>query len=127
MARDYPAKGSGPRKKPHPREELARAVEELGRLPFPARSADDRADLLHAELLLYDSSVGEAVMALLTGERPDNDALRPNPVLRSDLEALAASGDAEAAADARAYLEYLERLDALLQLARALRERRGAR
>jgi hypothetical protein len=114
MSRDYPAKGSKEKKKPQPRVDLARAIEELSRHPFPERSTDDRADLLHAELLLYDSGVGEAVMAVANGERVDDEDLQPNHDLRRDLETLAATGEGIAASDALIYLEYLDRLDHLL-------------
>lgn len=125
MAREYPAKGTRDRKKLSPRAELARAIDALGREPFPPRSADDRLDLLHAEMLLHDSSVGEAVMAVMNGERPPADELLPREDLRRNLEALAA-GDEPAASEARAYLACLDRLDRLLALARAVRDPRAA-
>lgn len=118
MTRDYPAKGKKPPRKVNPKAALAQAVEALMQEPFPERSDDETADQLHAELLLYDSRVGDAVMAIANSERVPHDELQFNPDLRASLETLINSGNAIAAADAARYLEYMHKLDELLQLAR---------
>ncbi|HEX2951968.1 MAG TPA: hypothetical protein VHV83_20735 [Armatimonadota bacterium] len=121
MAPDYPAKGSGNhKKKPAGKNELARAIEEFSKTSFPERSENDRADQLHAELLLFDSAVGEAVMTVAQGKHVPKEDLRGNPELRQDLEQLAAGDDAVAAADAAKYLTYLDGLEHLLHIARAV-------
>ncbi|HEY3379764.1 MAG TPA: hypothetical protein VGL77_19995 [Armatimonadota bacterium] len=118
MTRDYPKKGSGEKKKRNPKRELAMAVEALMREPFPERSADDTLDQLHAELVLFDSRVGDTVMDIINGERVPREDLRADDEMRERLEALAASADANVASDARTYLAYLEGLEHLITLAR---------
>jgi hypothetical protein len=95
-------------------------VEEFMKTPFPERSADDEADQLHADLLLYDSAVGDALMSMLHGERVPREDLNSDPELRQRLESLLASSSTVAAEDAAKYLEYLKGLDMLLDLARTL-------
>lgn len=118
MAPDYPAKSTHGKKKPRPKDEFAAAVNALSAIPFPERSTDDEADQLHAELLLFDSQVGDAVIALVHGEHVPREDLRSDPELRSSLERLAETGNPTAAADARTYLAYLDELEQVLTLAR---------
>ncbi len=101
------------------RNDLTRAVEIFMKTPFPERSADDEADVLHADLLLFDSAVGDTLMTMMQGERVPREDLHSNQELRQRLEHLAASENATASADANIYLEYLNGLDHLLELARA--------
>ena len=102
------------------RDDLTRAVEAFMQSPFPERSADDEADQLHADLLLFDSAIGDAMMTLMHGGRVPREDLNSDPELRQRLERLAASENAVAAADAQIYLEYLNGLEQLLVLAREM-------
>jgi len=128
MAPDYPKKGAGTgaRKRTTPRTEFLQAVEAFMKVPFPERSDDEDADRLHADLLLHDSAVGDAVMAIINGEPVPADELRPDQDLRQRLEELAAS-DAAGAADANTYLDYLNGLDQLLELARQAKGKKKKR
>jgi hypothetical protein len=120
MAPDYPAKGKKPSKKESPKAALARAVDAFTRLPFPERSTDDAADILHAELLLFDSAVGDTLLTILNGDWVPREEVKPNSDLRQQLTAQAESDNPTAAADARSYLEYLDALETLLELASAV-------
>jgi len=102
------------------RNDLAHAVEDFMKTPFPARSIDEEADGLHADLLLFDSAVGDTMMTMINGGRVPWEDLHADPELRQRLEHLAALENAAGAADAQLYLEYLNGLDQLLQLARAV-------
>jgi hypothetical protein len=118
MAPDYPAKSTSGKKKVRPKDEFVAAALALSKMPFPERSMDDEADQLHAEMLLFDSQIGEAIVTLLQGQHVPREDLRSDTELHSSLERLAETGNPTAATDARTYLAYLYELEHVLVLAR---------
>jgi hypothetical protein len=102
------------------RNDLARAVEDFMKIPLPDRSADEEADQLQADLLLFDSAVGDTLMTMLNGGRVPREDLRNDLDLRQRLERLAASDNPIAVTDAQLYLGYLNGLEHLLEMARAM-------
>ena len=111
-------------KKGPSKNELIEAVNAFMEAPFPERSTNDEADQLHADLLLYDSAMGDLIMGIVQGERVPVEELVPDTDLRDRLTALLAQGDPVAAPDAQQYLDYLDRLDRLVAMARAVVKKR---
>jgi hypothetical protein len=106
---------------------LEREWEAFYDLPFPGwgragyathQESDEMGDL-HASLAEYDGYIAGLVMQAVTGATRLSHPLMKDPELRERFERLAWGGSPEVAADARDYLEYLDRIDRLIEVTRA--------
>jgi hypothetical protein len=99
---------------------LKRAWSQMISLRFPAESACEETSVLHAELVLYDTTMAGIITTLIkTGRVPSEHVslLRSDPELRSRLQRAATSSCSIIATDAQRYLTYLDRLEEVVRLA----------
>lgn len=101
-------------------EALERAWEEHQRRPLPPDHWDAELGGIHADLVLYDDRVAGAVANVVQHGRVDPAALRPDRALKERLRSIAALEDGRREG-ADEYLKYVEHLESLLELARAVR------
>lgn len=101
-------------------DELQTAWKALPRFPWPRD--DDDLDDLAGDVDLLDTQVAAFVSAVV-GVVPLEGAstFRPEPELRDRIAARVGDRDPTVAADARALLEYLDQLHAVIELAHRTR------
>jgi predicted house-cleaning noncanonical NTP pyrophosphatase (MazG superfamily) len=87
--------------------------------PFPKSSDDDEASELHDELAEYDTFIAGLVSTILNNGDISAYHLEVDADLKARIEKVIEEGRAEAAGDAKQYLEYLAQLEKLVELAKA--------
>jgi hypothetical protein len=102
------------------RARLRRAFDGFKNIPFPTGSTGESDELgeLHAELVQYDGHIAGLVTTLIGYARPSHP-ITFDEDLKARLHAAAQRGGQDAA-DARRYLDYLEHIRHLVELARPL-------
>jgi len=100
--------------------DLERAFSQKNSIAFPPESDFEETSELHAELALYDTFMAGIITTLIQdGRVPREHArlLRPAPELRARLRVATESECSALAADAVRYLDYLDRLEHVVELA----------
>lgn len=97
--------------------DLQLAVDALQQMPFPAGSAHEGVDELHAELAEYDGYVAGLAQRALNGERVRLHQLQRDPALRVALESLVRESAEPASHDAARLLTYLNALERVVDAA----------
>jgi hypothetical protein len=105
------------------RKELVRADAALRQKPFPEGSDDDEAGELHADLALLNTEFNGLIVRSLGGGARRDNLFGPKEDwryrdLKARLQALTREPNEKAASDARRYLEYLDALWYLVELAK---------
>lgn len=98
-------------------EALKRTFEGFKRLPFPVDSNDDEVSQLHTELIEYDGFVAGLVVTLLEGGYVPPHLLTFDHQLKARLEKIIKGSHSSAVADAEKYLQYLDALGRLIDIA----------
>jgi hypothetical protein len=101
-------------------QRLGEAFEELNHTPFPSLSGDDELDDLISAVGMYESHIAGIVGTFLEKWRVTFDPAE-SAGLRARLEGIAQAQDQARAAKASEYLVYLEKIEnvvALLEVAR---------
>lgn len=98
-------------------EELRCAFEGFKRLPFPVDSDDDAVSQLHAELIEYNGFVAGLVVTLLEGGDVPPHLLTFDYQLKACLKKIIKEAPPSAVADAEKYLQYLDALGGLIDIA----------
>jgi hypothetical protein len=99
---------------------LKHAFSQMNSIPFPPGSAYEETSVLHAELVFYDTTVAGIITTLINGGHVPQEyehLVQPELELRARLSAAAESKCSEMAADAERYLDYLDRLEQVVELA----------
>jgi hypothetical protein len=94
------------------------SFEEFKALPFPDDSDDPNLSEIHAELAEYDGFVAGLIDSILAGAKVLPNELQIDKKLRSRLTELLNSSNTEVKNEAESYLEYLNKLEQLVQSAR---------
>ena len=103
-------------------ESLRRAYQTFKRAPFPQSDKNDELADLHADLVEYDAWVAGSISNLLSGYEIPSDHLEFDARLRSRAQALIANDNSSIVKLGQVYLDYLIRLQKLLDLAKASTE-----
>ncbi|MGD9589690.1 MAG: hypothetical protein AB7Q37_14885 [Pyrinomonadaceae bacterium] len=97
---------------------LKRTFHEFMNVPFPDDSFDPYLSELHAELAQYDGFMAAQIKNVVSGSRVLKSELATDETLRKRLCEFLTTTSGEARHEAMIYLEYLDRLEKLVAIAR---------
>ena len=102
----------------HELEQLRVSFDEFLNIPFPGDSEHETLSDIHAGLAEYDGYIAGHISSIIAGAKVLPRELQIDNRLRERLYELAALEKGEVKLNAKTYLEYLDKLEELVGLAR---------